>query len=184
METLGKITFKQLEPSDHNMLQEFLDTCRVLGYENNTSFKSIKLDTMTMPYGQFFIGVLDNKIVTFAGVHIMEDHRYRCMFRGAALPGYTTGLTGLRSSLQVIYLLNMQIDLILSIDPLAEFFVTTNVEQNVGKSSKMNTLWLPRMHLLGIMTLENDSFYYNHVLQRLWRINVSKYKEWRLKAIF
>lgn len=181
MEQLGKITFKELEEIDYPKLQEFLDTCNSLGYENNSSFQSIKLDTMKLPYGQFFIGLVDDKIFTLAGVHHMDNHRYRCMFRGATLPGYTTGVSGLRASYQVIYLLNMQIDLILSIDPLAEFFVTTNIEQSKGKSSKMNRLWLPRAHLLGIMTLENESFYYNHVFQRLWRVNVSKYKEWRLK---
>ena len=180
MEQLGKITFKQLETSDYDKLQVFLDTCNHLGYENNKSVDSIKLDKMTMPYGQFFVGIIDDKLFTLAGVHIMENNKYRCMFRGATLPGYTTGLTGLRASYQVIYLLNMQIDLIRQHNPSSEFYVTTNIEQNYGKSSRMDTVWLPRASKLGLFELVDDNFMYNYTLQRLWKINVEKYKQWRL----
>lgn len=180
MEQLGRITFKQLEPSDHTSLQVFLDECNQLGYENNKSFESIKLDKMTMPYGQFFIGLIDDKIFTLAGVHHMELNKYRCMFRGATLPGYSTGLTGLRASYQVIYLLNMQIDLILEHNKDAEFYVTTNISQDNGKSARMNTVWLPRASKIGLFELVDSNFMYNNTLQRLWKLNVEKYKSWRL----
>lgn len=184
MEQRGKITFKQLEESDYPKLEIFLDTCRTLGYENNSSFESIKLDKMKLPYGQFFIGIIDDKIVTFAGVHHMDNNRYRCMFRGASLPGYTTGLTGLRASYQVMYLLNMQIDLILEHNKQAEFYVTSNIEQLKGKSSRMNSVWLPRASKIGIFTLVDENFEYNYTKQRLWRLNVDKYKSWRLNDDF
>ena len=180
MEQPGKITFKQLEESVFPKLQIFLDKCKELGYENNSSFDTIKLDQMKLPYGCFFIGEKDNQIITFAGVHHMSDNKYRCMFRGAALPGFTTGLTGLRASYQVIYLLNMQIDLIRSINPDSEFYVTTNIEQNKGKSSRMNTAWCPRAVKEGIFTLEDEDFFYNYTHQRLWKIKVDEYKKWRL----
>ena len=180
MKRPGKITFKKLEDSDHASLQDFLDSCRQLGYENNTSFESIKLDTMIMPHGQFFIGLDNNTIFTFAGIHVMEPHKYRCLFRGAGLPRYSTGLTGLRASYQFIYLLDMQIDFILEHDPLAEFYITTNHNQENGKSSRMNDVWCPRAAKQGIMSLEDENFLYNYTLQRLWKINVSLYKQWRV----
>lgn len=180
MEQLGRITFKQLETSDYNQLQVFLDTCNRLGYENNKSVESIKLDKMSMPYGQFFIGLDNDKIFTFAGVHVMEPHKYRCLFRGAGLPGYSTGLSGLRASYQFIYILNNQIDFILEYDPLAEFYVTTNIAQDNGKSGRMNALWLPKATKQGIFELVDDNFHYNHTFQRLWRLNVDRYKEYRI----
>lgn len=180
----GKIIFKKLEELDYDKLQIFLDSCNNLGYENNKSFDSIKLDKMKMPYGQFFIGLINDKIITLAGVHHMDDNRYRCMFRGASLPGYTTGLTGLRASYQVMYLLNMQIDLILNHNPSAEFYVTTNVEQSKGKSSNMDKIWLPRASKIGLFELVDDNFIYNYTTQRLWKLNVEKYKSWRLDDNF
>lgn len=184
MEQRGKITFKQLDIIDHDKLQTFLDKCKNLGYMNNSSFQSIKLDSMKLPYGQFFIGLCDNDIFTLAGVHLIEDNKYRCMFRGATLPGYTTGLTGLRSSYQVMFLLNMQVDLIRTINSDSEFYVTTNISQDNGKSSIMNNVWLPRASRIGIFELVDSNFYYNNTMQRLWKLNVDKYKSWRLNDDF
>jgi hypothetical protein len=180
MKQLGKITFKKLETSDHDKLQVFLNACIDLGYENNKSFESIKLDKMIMPYGQFFIGLDEDKIFTFAGIHIMQPHKYRCLFRGAGLPGYSTGLTGLRASYQFIYLLNMQIDFILAHDSQAEFYLTTNHVQDNGKSSKMNKIWCPRITKQGVLKLVDDSFLYHNTLQSLWKIDVVTYKQWRV----
>lgn len=180
----GKIIFKKLEKCDYDKLQIFLDRCNDLNYENNKSFNSIKLDKMKMPYGQFFIGLINDKIITLAGVHHMDNNRYRCMFRGATLPGYTTGLTGLRASYQVIYLLNMQIDLIMEYNKDAEFYVTTNLDQDKGKSSRMNKFWLPRARKAGIFELIDENFEYNYTKQCLWRLNVEKYKSWRLDDNF
>lgn len=180
MKKLGKLTFKRLEEFDHDELQNFLNDCARLGYENNSSFKSIKLDNMVMPHGQFFIGLDNDKIFTLAGVHAMEPHKYRCLFRGAALPGYSTGLTGLRASYQFIYILNMQIDFILEYDPNAEFYITTNHSQEKGKSSRMNDVWCPRAAKQGILLIEDENFLYNNILQRLWKINVTCYKKWRV----
>ena len=60
MVKLGKITFRELLDSDLNKLQIFCDECKSLGYNNNASFNSIKLDKMQMPYGKYFIGIDDS----------------------------------------------------------------------------------------------------------------------------
>ncbi len=53
MVKLGKIVFRKLQDEDLDDLKIFCEACRTLGYYNNDSFKSIKLDQMKMPYGQY-----------------------------------------------------------------------------------------------------------------------------------
>lgn len=188
MVRLGKIIFRKLQDSDLNDLKYFCIQCKNLGYYNNDSFESIKLDQMKMPYGQYFIGYDTEKncIFNLCGVHkIVEinENAYRVFFRGATLPGYTTGKSGYKSSFQLMEILNMQIDFILEKNPAAEFYFTTNIEKSIvnGKSQKMNNLMAPRVARNGIFDVVNENFDYMHVKQKLWRINVPAYKDWRLR---
>lgn len=181
----GKLLFRKLDDSDLGSLTDFCNSCKSLGYTNNSSFESMKLSQMSFPYGEFFVGIDEetNTIFNVAGIHrVLEinEHAYRALFRGASLPGYGTGLTGLRASHQFIYLLNMQIDFILEHDPKAEFYLTTNHTQLQGKSSRMNDVWCPRAEKQGIISLIDDNFLYNHTPQRLWKIDVTYYKQWRV----
>lgn len=183
MEKHGRITFRKLENTDYEILQEFCDKCRNLGYKNNSTFKDIKLDQMKMPYGQFFIGEIDGYIFNLAGVHHMPEintNAYRCLFRGAVLPGYVTLRGGLKNSWQFTVTLNQQIDFILSLNPNAEFYLTSNKEQINGKSSVIDKVFNPKAEQLGIMDLIDSNFYYMYTEQRLWKINVDAYKQWRL----
>jgi len=185
MEKLGKLTFRKLKDSDKDALQEFCNTCNELGYHNNDSFKAIKLDQMKMPYGQYFIGYDNEKNIIFnlCGVHRMfeiNDRAYRVFFRGATLPGYTTGKVGIKSSFQLVEILNMQIDFILKHEPNAEFYFTTNLKRSEtnGKSQRMDELMTPRAARTGIFNLISENFEYMYTQQRLWRVNVPKYKAW------
>lgn len=181
----GKLLFKELEDSDLELLSVFCNSCKQLRYDNNSSFEAMKLSQMSLPYGQFFIGIdkETNTIFNVAGVHKIpeiNEHAYRVLFRGAVLPGYVTGKGLLKSSWQFTVTLNQQIDFIQSIDPSAEFYLTSNKKQDNGKSSKIDQFFNPRAERAGIMNLVNDNFYYMHTEQRLWQINVSAYKAWRL----
>jgi hypothetical protein len=183
MEKHGRITFRKLEDNDHARLQEFCSKCRDLGYKNNSTFKDIKLDQMKMPYGQFFIGEIDGYIFNLAGVHHMPElnkNAYRCLFRGAVLPKHVTSRGGLKNSWQFTVTLNQQIDFILSLNPNAEFYLTSNKEQINGKSSVIDKVFNPKAEQLGIMKLVDGNFYYMYTEQRLWKINVNAYKQWRL----
>jgi hypothetical protein len=180
----GKLyNVRALTEKDYSELQIFCDKCSDLGYENNSSFEKIKLDKMHWPYGQYFIATDGENIFSFAGVHLISElnlNAYRCLFRGAGLSGYSTGKTGLRASYQFIEILNLQIDFVLNHNPNAEFYITTNHSQEKGKSEKMNDIWCPRAEKQGIIELVNDNFVYNYTLQSLWKINVSRYKQWRV----
>jgi hypothetical protein len=177
--------FKKLEPSDLSALQQFCNECKTLGYVNNESFAAIKLDKMVMPYGQFLIGLEDGKIFTIAGVHRLPEvnnHAWRCLFRGAQLPGYTPAwsLDIFKSGIHFSQLLYMQIKLVQEIDPNAEFYVSTNVDSNIGaKSSRMNDVMMPRIAKRGIWNLELENFMLYNVPQNLWKVNVANYMEAR-----
>lgn len=177
--------FKTLEPSDLPALQQFCNECKTLGYVNNESFAAIKLDKMIMPYGQFLIGIEDGKIFTIAGVHRLPEvnnHAWRCLFRGAQLPGYTPAwsLDIFKSGIHFSQFLYMQIKSVQEIDPNAEFYVSTNVHSNVGaKSSRMNDVMMPRIAKRGIWNLELENVMLYNVPQNLWKVNVVNYMEAR-----
>lgn len=177
------LIFKKLSNQDYDLLKTFCEHCEKLGYENNKSFKEMKIELMNWPYGQYFFAAHNNTIFSVAGVHILPEvnsNAYRCLFRGAGLPGFHTGRSGLRSSYQFIYLLNMQIDFVQSTNPNAEFYLTTNLDGDKGKSKKMNDIFCPKLAKYGIVELVDDNFYLNYTTQSLWKINVSKYKEFRV----
>ncbi len=181
----GRLLFKEFEDSDVANLKVFCESCKELGYANNSSFEAMKLSQMSMPYGKFFIGIDEEAGIIFnaAGIHKMPElgeHAYRALFRGAVLPGYVTGKGLLKGSWQFMVTLNQQIDFILAVDPAAEFYLTSNKKQDNGKSSKIDQFFNPRAERAGIMTLVDDNFYYMHTEQRLWKIDAPAYKEWRL----
>jgi hypothetical protein len=184
MEVPGK-QFRKLEEADIPALQIFCDECKALGYVNNESFTAIKLDKMVMPYGQFLIGIEDGKIFTIAGVHRLPEvnkHAWRCLFRGAQLPGYTPAwsLDIFKSGIHFSQFLCMQIKLVQELDSNAEFYISTNVKSDTGaKSSRMNDVMMPRIAKRGIWNLELENFMLYNVPQNLWKVNVANYMEAR-----
>lgn len=181
MEKHGKLTFRTLETYDLPKLEVFCKKCEQLGYENNKNFNTIKLDQMSSGNNKFFIGIDETQIFNLAGVHEMPEYKpnaYRCLFRGAVLPGYITGKGFLKNSWQFTVTLNQQINFILNINLDAEFYLTSNKVQDNGKSSVIDRIYNPRAERQGILKLIDENFYYNHTHQRLWKINVNRYKDW------
>jgi hypothetical protein len=185
MDQLGKLTFKKLEETDHPALSVFCNECDKLGYENNQSFKSIKLDKMKMPYGQFFIGLDRDKIFTFAGVHHfpeINNHAWRCLFRGAQLPGYTPtwSVNIFKSWIHLSHLLYFQITLVQEIDPSAEFYISTNVDNSkAGVSSRLDKTIMPKLVRQGMFTLNQKDVVLYNTLQNVWKLNTDVYLKQR-----
>jgi hypothetical protein len=177
---------RELLESDTPRLIEFCKECEKLGWENNKDLQSIKLDKMKMPYGKFFVAVDGDKIVSIAGIHKfpeVNDNSYRCLFRGAQLPGYSPAFSMnlFNSGLHYAYFLYMQIMLI--DDPDAEFYITTNIDKSKGgESSRMNNVIMPRQARLGVWELVDTKVIYG-VEQNVWRINVPEYLAQREKFI-
>lgn len=180
MAQLGKLTFKLYEDTDKEALEEFCRACAELGYENNSSFKAMKLDK-----AYFFMALDQDKIVSVAGVHKLPEvnkHAWRCLFRGAQLPGYTPAwsMDIFKSGIHFSQFLYRQIKLVQDLDPQAEFFVSTNIKSNTGaKSSRMNDVMMPHVAKRGIWYLYAENFELYHVPQNLWKINVDVYMEAR-----
>lgn len=84
--TTVKFTFDQLQA-----LEEFCNECKLAGYKNNDSVKSLKLEWCLTLGGQFFLTYLNNKIISLSGCHPLPEAGtgvYRILFRGATLPEY------------------------------------------------------------------------------------------------
>jgi hypothetical protein len=185
----GKIPFnvRPLRSSDLEELQTFCDECGNLGYNNNKDFSSMKLEQMKMPYGQFFVAeTADGKIFSVAGVHrLPEVHpkAWRCLFRGAQLPGYTPSfsLDIFKSGIHFSQFLYLQIKFVQSLETDSEFYITTNIDNpNAGASSRMDKVMMPRIAERGYWTLEDNNFLLFNTMQSLWKVNVEKYMTDRL----
>ena len=182
-EVHGKLIFKQYEPQDYDKLLEFCSKCKDLNYHNNVDLKAIKFDKMVMPYGTFFIGIDTEKdiIFTLAGVHRLpeiNDKAWRCLFRGAQLPGYNKkfGKNIFNFIYHFSYLLNLQLRFILQEYPDSEFYITTNIEDNNNAdSSRMDKIIMPHVEKTGIWKLYlSDVMLYN-TRQNVWKINPDEY---------
>ena len=180
MDKPGNLTFKELTAADIPAIENFCAKCAELGYENNASLASMKFSTAV------FFGAFDNdSIISLAGVHRLpevNDRAWRCLFRGAQLPGYTPqwSLDIFKSGIHFSQFLYKQIKLVQDIDPQAEFYISTNVKADTGvKSSRMNEVMMPRIAKRGIWDLHLENFELYHVPQNLWKVNVAVYMKAR-----
>lgn len=180
MDEPGNLTFKELTAADIPAIENFCAKCAELGYENNSSLASMKFSTAV------FFGAFDNDdIISLAGVHKLpevNDRAWRCLFRGAQLPGYTPtwSMDIFKSGIHFSQLLYRQIKLIQELEPNAEFYISTNVKSDTGaKSSRLNDIMMPRIEKMGIWNLHLADFILYTVPQNLWKINVPVYMKAR-----
>lgn len=181
MDRPGKLTFKELTAQDIPELEIFCQECSKLGYENNSSLKAMKFFDAT------FFGAFDNeKIVSLAGIQYLPEinkNAWRCLFRGAQLPGYTPAWSGdiFKSGIHFSQFIYMQVNHIQKDHPEAEFYISTNIKSDTGaKSSRMNNIMMPRIaKKLGVWHLYLENFMLYNVPQNIWKINVPVYMEAR-----
>lgn len=173
------LEIRLLTKNGYRDLENFCSTCNLLGLENNKNTAAIKLDKMTMPYGQYFIGWDRNAecIWNLAGVHHLPEvgnNVWRVLFRGAQLPGYALGVGKdfLKISYHWRYFLPLQIQYIQTIYSDAEFVVTTNVQNSsAGKSDQLDKKVMPLLLDRGIVSLHSSVELFN-TQQNIWLINV------------
>ena len=172
----GKIQIRILDVEDIPIIEKFCQQCRDLGYENNASLKAMKFDSAT-----FFGAFIENKLFSLAGVHIFSEinqHAYRCLFRGAQLPGFTPtwSMDIFKSGIHFSYLLFEQINYVLNNDDQAEFYITTNISNpKAGSSSKLDKIMMPRLASKGYCSLYRSNYYLHNVEQNIWKINLEEY---------
>ena len=138
---------------------------------------------MKMPYGQYFVGLDGDRFFTVAGVHKIDEVGligWRCLFRGAQLPGYTPkwSMNMYESGIQWSYLLYHQIKMVKELEPYANLYISTNVDNpSAGSSSRLNSVMMPRLTKQGYFELVAKNFTMYNTHQNLWKINVEKYME-------
>jgi hypothetical protein len=190
-----ELEIRLLQESDHEKLLDFCNTCKELGWQNNDSFKTIKLDKMLMPHGQYFIGYDYSKVVIWnlAGVHQFPEigpSAWRCLFRGAQLPGYTltSGLTKdmFKIGFHLSYFLPMQIKFIKEQYPNSEFYMTSNTKSNetyFAKSQQLDSGIMPRLASRGVFKRTHENFMLYNTIQSVWQIQEDTYWEQRNKVL-
>ena len=175
--------FRFATKDDQSLVEQF---CNSQNFSNNTSLKKMKWD-WCLEIGAWTIAFEDNKVISIAGVHPLPEvktNAYRCLFRGAQLPGYTlgTGRDIFKTGIQLSHLLPLQITWATRQDPNAELYISTNINNDGGKSQRMNNIIMPLLAKRGIWELDQEMELYN-VPQNLWRINVLKYMEERNRSL-
>ena len=190
-----ELELRLLQEADHAKLLDFCNSCKKLGWYNNESFQTIKLDKMSMPYGQFFIGYDHSKdiIWNLAGVHkfpeVGED-AWRCLFRGAQLPGYS--LSGsftkdvYKNGYHLSYLLPMQMEFIRALYPKSKFYMSSNNLTNkthFAKSQKLDSVIMPYLAKRGIFTCTHKDFMLYGTSQSVWQVNVDQYYKERTASL-
>lgn len=196
MVKLGKIIFRRLQDDDKDKLLVFCNECSELGYQNNSSLEKLKYDKMHLPYGQYFIALdsTQNKIVNIAGVHHLPEvaeNAWRCLFRGAQLPGYTLGnhlsKNIFRLGYQLSYLLPMQMNFISKHFIDAEFYMSSNSPSNLidpaGKSIRMDRLMRNTLLKNGVINEYASEFELFYTKQSIWKINTERYWQERNKVL-
>ena len=180
MVELGKLKFRFATEDDESLAEQF---CKSQNYSNNTSLKKMKWEWV-LEEGAWTIATYEDKIVSIAGVHQLDElgpDAYRCLFRGAQLPGYTlgTGRDIFKTGIQLGHLLKMQIEWV---PHLTQLYISTNINDDGGKSQRMNDTMMPLLAKRGIWELDRQMELYN-VPQNLWSINVLKYMEERNRSL-
>jgi hypothetical protein len=190
---LGKLNYKIVELTEdyYDKLEIFCELCSAMGYVNNSNFKNMKLEKMKMPYGKYYIAIDTDRdnIFSVAGVHQLHEigpDSYRCLFRGAQLPGYTPSVSGnfFKHGIHFGYFLYAQIVETLNINPRAEFYISTNVDnQHAGKSSRINKRFMPMLEKIGYWELYKENFELYNTVQNIYKVNYEFYLQERRKFI-
>lgn len=177
------MNFRFATKDDQSLVEQF---CNSQNFSNNISLDKMKWQ-WCLDVGAWTIAIEDDKIISIAGIHPLpevSEHAYRCLFRGAQLPGYTlgTGRDIFKTGIQLSYLLDFQIGWAIEKNLNADLYISTNINDDGGKSQRMNNVIMPLLAKRGIWELDQEMELYN-VPQNLWRINVLKYMEERNRSL-
>lgn len=184
MEKLGKLTFRFATAGDAPLVQTFCDS---QNFSNNISLEKMKWD-WCLENGAWNLALADNTVVSIAGIHPLpevSDNSYRCLFRGAQLPGYTlgTGRNVFNTSIHIGYFLFDQLLWGLDKNPQSKFYISTNINDDGGKSQKMNRVFGPHIQKKhGFLTPEKEIMLY-YVPQTLWAVDTERYFQERKKYL-
>jgi hypothetical protein len=164
-------------------LEIFCDEAESLGYNNNSSLKTMKYE-WCKDYGEYFCAIEDDKIVSVAGCHPLpevNDKAWRVMFRGAQLPGYNKSF-GLNkyhmSAITWREIMPAQIEFCNT----NELYITTNIEHDAsGKMNRTHRLFKGLAKVGMVEHYKDMELYYTD--QSVWKLNIDEYNHRRAMLI-
>lgn len=141
-----------LTENDIILVHEFCHKCKKLGYDNNSSLKSMKWEFAT-----WFAHFSNDKIISLSGVHEFLDG-YRIMFRGATLPGKTNKFLNKEQAIeQMKYFGN------------SNYYFTLNCSDKTGsKSNRLRKIVHSGKGWKNSTYVTTDDVY--GVIQEIWKI--------------
>jgi len=155
----------------------FMQRCKELGFENNASRKSMRLNWIKSQYGAYWAFVKDNNIISISGCHKFPDmdDTYRIGYRSVSLPGEDPFKGFSRYGYNAIpnrILFQYQIRFAQQ-KGAKHFILTTN-------SNSDGHMYMSHMMQVRINKLTNLSEYLGErkvfgVQQSLWKYNVEEY---------
>lgn len=177
-----KLVLKKFDNSLVVKLQKFCDTCKELGYENNSSFKTMKLDWVC-EVGEFWCALKNDEIVAVAGFHPLPEinpDAWRILFRGCELK-LSDSFNGLGKAHWNSIGFREFIPLFIKRCPSDILIITTNIDydHSNGRSSKTHRA-MTLMEKQKILINLGEKILYGK-LQSIWQLNVEVYLNRRNK---
>lgn len=174
------IKIEKIQDKHLDMLQVFCNKCKDLGYENNSSFRAMKL-IWCKTQGEYWCAIRSEEIIAVAGCHPLPEvsnDAWRILFRGCELP-HTDSFKGLGKGDWNSLTQREFIPLFIDWCPSDNLYMTTNLynDHSNGKAARNHRL----MGLLAKQGILEDKgeieLYYTK--QNLWKLNIQEYKKRR-----
>lgn len=182
MESSQRLTTVAFSFDYIKVLEEFCKECSLVGYKNNDSIKSMKLEWCLKLGGQFFLTFFNDKLISLSGCHPLPeagDNNYRILFRGATLPKYqnlhgTLSKTHMNST-PFYYHVPKQIDWALS-KGYSNYVITTNHKNKDGiESMNKSHRVFKLLEKQNIVSCLHENLWLFNTEQSVWSLNIDNY---------
>ena len=158
-------------------MQPFYDECKLHGFVNNYSYKSMRFDFVKERVGNYW-GLVSDRLVAVAGCHKfpeVSDNAFRIQFRGCELPG-----TDIKKSLSRSHFNSSTFRELIPYQiqwcerhGSDELYLTTNLDNKNHRAMQL-------IAKQGFLTLYSQQILFE-VEQSIWRFNIDKYISERKK---
>lgn len=157
-------------------LKQFINKCKVLGYKNNDSLKSLKWDWCLAEGGMWHATYDDTGVmVALSGIHPFKEG-YRALFRGAQVSLRST--RGLNRNMMQSWGMYDQMPLQINFADGKPIYITTNVSNDA--SGRMNRIHnsCKVMARNGMIDYISDEEIFG-TNQSVWQLNTEIYSKIR-----
>lgn len=174
---------------DHiKAVEKFCEECGRVGYKNNDSIKSMRLDWCLGLGGQFFLTYYNDKLISLSGCHPLPQAGqgvYRILFRGATLPDYQNLSSALSkthmNSIPFYFHAPRQINWA-KVVGYTDYAVTTNHSNKDGIASMSKSHRVFKLlERQGIVSCLHENLRLFNNDQSVWSLNVDNYSAARAK---